>query len=455
VKHSPQGVPGPKPIPVLGNLLDMAADPLRFFAECAATHGPVVKLRLARNRETYLLSRPEHIEFVLGQTQRLFAKGYHHDRILSMVLGNGLVTSEGDFWLRQRRLSQPAFHQHRIEQYAAIMSGYAERMIEPWQDGERRNLHADLMQCTMEIAATTLFDVDLRADYAESGRIGEAMDLLLSEYAKQFTSAARHLLQMLRLPLPSPGDAALKRSVATLDRIIYDIIEDRLKENRDRGDLLSMLLEARDDDGAGMSKEQLRDEVMTLFLAGHETTANALSWTLYLLAKHPEAEAALVAELDRVLDGRPPAFADLPRLEYTNAVVKESMRLYPPVWYISREPLEDVTIGGYTLPAGSEMALSQWVMHRHPDYFEEPDAFRPERWTSAFEKSLPPYVYFPFGAGPRVCIGKSFATMESALLLAAIVRKFRIRLDADHDVRLEASVTLRPKTGIYAFVTKR
>ncbi|PYI53809.1 cytochrome P450 [Paenibacillus flagellatus] len=441
-------VPGPKPIPVLGNLLEMGANPLRFFETCARTYGPVVKLELEKGRDTYLLSRPEHVQFVLTNTQKLFVKGYQRDRILSLVLGNGLVTSEGSFWLRQRRLSQPAFHQHRIEGYAAVMSAYAQRMLAGWRKDEVRDVHADMMRCTMEIVGKTLFDVDLYDPGEGSNEVAESMDRVFREYVKQYASVVRRLLETVPFPLPLPGNARLKRSVEKLDRIVYGIIERRREENRDRGDLLSMLLQARDDDGTGMTGEQLRDEAMTLFLAGHETTANVLSWTLYALARHPAAGEVLAAELDRVLEGREPAFADIPRLPYTQAVIKESMRLYPPVWFISREPVEDVSIDGYRLPAGCEVALSQWVMHRHPDHFADPQSFRPDRWSPSFEKSLPAYVYFPFGAGPRVCIGSGFAMTEATLLLASIAQTYRFEPADGREAVLEPSITLRPRYGI-------
>ncbi|AEI43754.1 cytochrome P450 [Paenibacillus mucilaginosus] len=450
------GVPGPRPVPLLGNLLSMGAEPHVFFAKCAEQYGPVVRIKIDPRRDTFLITRPQDIQHVLNQTQRYFAKGYHRDPILSRVLGNGLVTSEGSFWLRQRRLSQPAFHHHRIRSYADIMTAYAQRMLAAWEHEESRDIHADMMQCTMEIVAKTLFDVDLHAEDGRSNPVGEALDAVFHEYVKQYTSVMRRLLDLLPVSVPVPGDKKLQESVEQLNRIILDIIDRRQAEGtEDRGDLLSMLLLARDEDGTGMTREQLRDEIMTLFLAGHETTANVLSWTLYLLAREPEAEGKLLKELDRVLGGQPPAFEHIPLLTYTQSVVKESMRLYPPVWLISREPIEDVEIGGYTLPAGCEISVCQWVMHRLPEYFEEPERFQPERWTPEFEKSLPAGVYIPFGAGPRVCIGNQFAMMEAVLLLASIGQRFRLTLEPGHKVLLEPSITLRPQTGIRVRVWKR
>ncbi|MFC4099354.1 cytochrome P450 [Paenibacillus xanthanilyticus] len=442
-------VPGPRQIPFVGNLLAVGSKPHEFFRTCAEKYGPIVRMRLEQHREIYLLSRPEDIKYVLTNSQRLFAKGYHRDRILSMVLGNGLLTSEADFWLRQRRLVQPAFHKHRIESYADTMTAYTGRLLEEWRDDQELDIHKEMMRVTMEIVAKTLFDIDLKEPrYQGSDQVGDALDQVLRGYVEQFTSVARMLLESLPIAIPLPGSKRLKDSVDRLDRLIYDIIEERSGEDRDRGDLLSMLIAAQDDDGSRMTPKQLRDEVMTLFLAGHETTANVMSWTFYLLAQHEDAARRLAAELDEKLQGRVPALSDLANLPYTRAVINESMRLYPPAWFISREPIEDVWIDGYCLPAGCEVAMSQWIMHRDAAHFPQPDRFLPERWSPEYEKSLPAYVYFPFGAGPRVCIGNSFAMMEASLILASIAQRFEFELDPEHAVIPEPSITLRPKNGI-------
>ncbi|PZD96995.1 cytochrome P450 [Paenibacillus sambharensis] len=448
-------VPGPRPIPILGNFLDLGSNPLKFFSTCTDKYGPVIKLTLEKDRDMYILSRPEDIRYVLVNTQKQFKKGYQRDPILKLVLGNGLITSEGEFWLRQRRLTQPAFHQHRINSYAEAMTHSASRMLEGWRDGEIRDIHQDMMQCTMEIVARTLFNVDLTAS-EDAKTVGRALDQVLHQYVKQSTSVSRRLLEMLPVQLPLRGHSELKQSVEELDRIIYTIIDQRRQqENQDHGDLLSMLLLARDDDGSGMTDEQLRDEVMSLFLAGHETTANALSWSLYALGQHPAAYQKLTDELDEVLNGRLPGLQDIPSLVYTQSIIKESMRLYPPVWMISREALTDVELEGYTLPAGCEVALSQWIMHRHPGYYAEPESFHPDRWTSEFESNLPSYAYFPFGAGPRVCIGSNFAMMEAVLLLAAVAQSYKLELLPEHTVVLEPSITLRPRDGMKVRLSAR
>lgn len=449
-------VPGPKEVPLLGNLMEMGSKPHEFFAQCAKKYGRVVRIRLEKDRDTYLLNHPEDIQFVLSNTQKLFVKGYSRDRILSLVLGNGLLTSEGDFWLRQRRMSQPAFHKHRIEGYAETMAQYARSMLEEWEDGGTLDVHEEMMRCTMNIVAKTLFDIELdESKYTGANDVGKALDQVLREYVNQYTSVTRLLLERLPFSVPLPGNKRLQESVARLDRLIYEMIERRKDDRQDRGDLLTMLVSAQDDEGKGMTPEQVRDEAMTLFLAGHETTANVLSWTLFLLARHPDIQGRLAAELGGVLRGKTPGIADMPQLPYTRAVINESMRLYPPAWYISREPVEDVTIGGYRLPAGCEVAMSQWVMHRSADYFPDPDAYVPERWSAGFEKSLPDYVYFPFGAGPRVCIGNNFALMEATLVLASTVQAFVVELDPAHEVVPEPSITLRPQNGIRVRVRRR
>lgn len=440
-------IKGPRPKPWLGNVADFGRDPLGFITAAVRDYGPIVRLQIEPHRDTYLLNDPALIEQVLVSTNRTFAKGYQRDPIMHRVLGNGLVTSEGSFWLRQRRLMQPAFHRQRIAGYATVMVEFTERMIATWRAGEVRDLHANLMQLTMEIIAKTIYDVDLHHG-AEAATVGHAMTTVLEEYNRQMTSVYRAVLSRLPIRLPVPGEQRLHRAVAQLDQLIYRLIQERRGDKKERDDLLTLLLAARDEDGSEMTDTQLRDEVLTLFLAGHETTANALSWAWYLLGSHPAMAARLRDELVTVLAGRAPTLADIPHLTYTNQVIKEVMRLYPPVWWISRETIEDWSVGEHVLPAGAEVGLSQWVMHRSPDIYEEPDAFRPERWTEAFERSLPKYAYFPFGGGPRLCIGNSFALMEAALLLATIAQQFDLKLVPGHPVVPEPSITLRPKHGL-------
>ncbi|MGB3683626.1 MAG: cytochrome P450 [Rubrobacteraceae bacterium] len=431
--------PGPKGRPLVGNLLDYSRDPLEFLTRCAREYGGVVRLNFP-GPPAYLLSNPEHIEQVLVGNNRNFIK----DRVTRgelSILGDGLLTSDGDFWRRQRRLAQPAFHRERIENYAGTMVAYTERMLEGWRDGEQKDIHRDMMRLTLEIVAKTLVDTDIAG---EAEDVGDALGAVMAHFSDQGSGV---FLRMLPDSVPTPSNLRYRRAQRRLEEFIYGIIDERRRSGRDTGDLLSMLLHARDEDGGRMSDEQLRDEVMTVIMAGHETTAIALSWTWRLLALHPEVEKKLHSELDERL-GDAPTVDDLPHLPYSSAVLKESLRLYPPAWAIGREAVEDCEIGGYHVPAKTQLFISQYVVHHDPRFFDNPDVFDPNRWTDGLEKRLPKYAYFPFGGGPRLCIGQSFARMEAALLLATIARKFRVRLSAGERATPQPSITLRPKNGI-------
>ena len=396
----------------------------------------------------YLLSNPEHIEEVLVGNNRNFIK----DRVTRgelSILGDGLLTSDGAFWRRQRRLAQPAFHRKRIDNYAATMVAYTGRMLEGWRDGEERDVHHDMMRLTLEIVAKTLVDADI-ADEAEN--VGEALGAVMAHFSDQGNGV---FLRMLPDSVPTPSNLRYRRARRRLEAFIYGIIDVRRRSGRDTGDLLSMLLHATDEDGARMSDKQLRDEIMTVIMAGHETTAIALSWTWRLLALHPEVEKKLHTELEAALGGDTPTVEDLSHLPYINAVLKESMRLFPPAWAIGREAIEDCEIGGYHVPVKTQLFISQYVVHHDPRLFEDPDTFDPDRWTDGLEKRLPKYAYFPFGGGPRLCIGQSFAKMEAALLLATIAQKFRMKLSGDQRANPQPSITLRPKNGVRVKLEER
>jgi cytochrome P450 len=393
------------------------------------------------------LNHPDLIEQVLVTANRSLKKNFFALRHLHPVLGNGLITSEGDFWLRQRRLAQPAFHRDCIAAYGASMVAYAERMLANWRDGETRDVHADMMRLTLEIAAKTLFDADVGGVAQE---VGAAFTVVQDVFNSRFES-----LMPLPVWIPTPGNVRLRQSVRHLDHIIYNIIQQRRASGDDRGDLLSRMLHARDEDGSQMTDRQLRDETMTLFLAGHETTAIALSWTWFLLAQHPDVEAKLADELRAVLGGRMPTVTDLPRLRYAEMVVLESMRLYPPAYAVGRETVEGFELGGYRLPAGTALLTVQWVVHRDPRYYVEPDVFNPDRWADGLAKRLPRYAYFPFSGGPRVCMGSSFAMMEAVLVLATVAQQYRFTLLPGHPVVPKPSITLRPKHGIKMVLRKR
>jgi len=429
--------PGPSPASRSGSFKNYSRDPLGFLPTLAREYGDIVTMRFYKFR-VYYVNHPDYIEEVLVNQARKFIKG----RILRAnrrLFGNGLLTSEGDFWLRQRRLAQPAFHRARIAAYAETMVRFTERMQEGWRDGQKLDIHAEMTRLTLQIVAKTLFDADVDADAQE---VGHALEAIM-EHNSDFR---RLILTPSWLPTLRNIRAAL--GTRRLDKIMYRIIGQRRIAGRDAGDLLSMLLHAQDEDGSRMTDRQLRDEVITLFLAGHETTALTLSWTWWLLAQHPQAEAKLHAELDAVLSGRTPTLENLPKLRYLDHVITESMRLYPPAWGMARLTIEDAEIGGYKIRKGCGVSLSQWVVHRDPRWYESPDEFRPERWEGDLLKRLPRFAYFPFGGGPRQCIGNSFALMEAALILATIAQKFRLRLVPGHTVAPLASITLRPRHGI-------
>ncbi len=436
--------PGPSGLNLYLSLSRAPTDWLGFLARLAKDYGDIAFFRVFHVPVCFI-NRPEYIESVLVSDFRHYFKSKDYVP-LKAVMGQGLVTSEGEFWRRQRQLVQPAFHRGRIGAYGRIMVDYAEKMVATWRDGETRDVHHDMMRLTLDIVAKTLFDADVAA---EAEDIGDAIEKAMNRFAK-----IGWISMFLPRSMEEPARLLFRGTIRRLDDIIYRIIRTRRASGTDRGDLLSMLLQAQAEDGARMTDRQVRDEVMTLFLAGHETTANALAWTWYLLSLHPEAEERLHSELRDVLAGRSPWWEDLQRLRYTQMVVKESLRLFPPVWGIGRETLREIQLGGYGLPAGSNVFISQWVTQRDPRYFDRPDDFLPERWNDGLETRLPKFAYFPFGGGPRVCIGASFANMEAALLLATIAQRFRLTLASGRPVNPYASATLRPEHGIRVTLRK-
>jgi cytochrome P450 len=431
--------PGPRGFSFLWRLLHAPDGWLDFLTQCTQEYGDIVSFRFL-GVPVCLINDPAAVEQVLTTDHQNFTKSLDY-RALSRVLGNGLLTSEGALWKRQRRLVQPAFYRERILSYGGIMTSYATRMLESWQDGEVRDIHRDMMRVTLEITARSLFNVDMAS---EAGTIAKSLTVVMGEMPK--------LTGFAFLPdwLPIPGLDGFRRALADLDRVVYGIIRDRRATGQRRGDLLDMLLEARDENGAGMPDLQLRDEIMTILLAGHETTANTLAWTLYLLAQHPEVQSCLEAEVREVLRGRTPEAAGLHQLQYTQLVLMESQRLYPPAWAIGRKAIRPVEVLGYRLPAGTNVVVSQWVMHRDARYYPDPQRFDPNRWRDEIpgRRSLPKFAYLPFGAGPRVCVGASLALTESALVLATLMQHFRFSLASAEPVEAFPSVTLRPKHGL-------
>jgi cytochrome P450 len=371
-------------------------------------------------------------------------------RLLGQLLGNGLFLSEGEVWLRQRRLVQPAFHRQRVAAYGEVMTAYTVRRLADWKDGDVRDVHAEMMALTQAIVAKTLFDADV-AD--ESYAIGQASNMLMEYFGARLGSV---VLQLLPNWLPTPANLRTRRAIRRLDEVVYRMIAARRQSDEDRGDLLSILLHAQDaDDGSRMTNQQVRDEVMTLFMAGHETTAVALSWTWYLLARHPDVDARLAEELRTVMGDRAPAASDLPELRYTEMVVNESMRLYPPAYALGRQAARPTEVAGHAVAPGAIVILPTWVVHRDRRWFEEPEAFRPERWADDLAHRLPRFAYFPFGGGPRQCIGHGFAMMEAILLLATIAERFRLTLEPGQHVTPTPYVTVRPEPGLRMRLARR
>ena len=405
----------------------------------AREYGDVVALRVP-GQPTYLISHPDLIREILVTRADCFIKS----RVLQrskLLLGEGLLTSEGDVHRRQRRLMQPVFHHKRIAQYAEVMTVYTERLGARWNEGETVDMAQAMMTLTLEIVGRTLFDAEVGD---EASTVGKAMTTLIQQFPLLVIPFGDVVARLLVKPARD-----FQSAKATLDHIIFEMIAERRRHpNPERNDLLSLLLAAQDEDGSGMSDAQLRDECLTIFLAGHETTANALTWTWFLLSQHPRAEARFHAELNSVLGGRAPTAADVERLPYTRAVLSEALRLYPPAWIMGRQAREPIELGGYTLPAGATLIFSQWAVQRDPRWWPDPLRFDPARWTTDTTTARPRFAYFPFGGGPRVCIGEPFAWMEGILVLAALGQRWWMRLAPGQRVELNPGITLRPKQGM-------
>jgi cytochrome P450 len=438
--------PGPKGLPFLGIVLELRKDPLATLQRAAREFGDVVSMPMfGLNR--ILVNRPEFIQQMLILDQGKLHKSTLTKMAVSPLLGEGLLVSEGDFWRRQRRLAQPAFHRARVNEYSPVMVECGLEQAKQWRAGETRNIAEEMMKISLEVAVRTLFGTTM---VGVSDHIGRAMAFLM-----------RHYLTRARMPWripeswPTPANRRAQKEREYMDSLVFRIIAQRKNDSQKRNDLLALLMAAMHDDGSQMTERQLRDETMTLFLAGHETTALTLAWTWYLLSENQAAEARLHQELHDVLSGRAAELADLERLPYLHAVILESLRLYPPAFMLARTSLDKTNFGGYEIPAGSTLIASQWVMHRDGRFFEQPDRFMPERWLGGLEQRLPAGAYFPFGDGPRRCIGQGFAMLEAALVIAALAQKFRFRLTPGFPIETEPLVTLRAKHGISMRIERR
>jgi cytochrome P450 len=455
VTTEPLKVPGPSGAPLLGNSRALLKDNLGFVIKMAREYGDVVRYKMGP-MPVYQVNHPDGVQHILQDNNRNYGKDTLNLPFVTMLLGNGLVTSDGDLWLRQRRLMQPAFHHRHVAALVEQMSQATLEMLAGWQpeaaSGEPLDIAEEMMSLTLNIVNQALFTSQV-SDETEA--IRDAMAFLAEDMAFRFQ------LPFYPPPfVPTLRNRRFKKALATLDQTIQGIIDGR-REILAAGeagpqDLLGQLMEARDEEtGEGMDDRQLRDEVITMFIAGHETTALALSWAWYLLATHPEAERKLHDELSLVLDDRVPTAADLPALPYTRMVIDETVRLYPPAWISNRQSINEDVVCGYRIPAKSFVAFSPYVTHRNPELWPDPERFDPERFANGQGKERPRYAYFPFGGGPRQCIGKGFALVEAQLILATVAQRYRLRLAPGHEVRPTALMTLRPKGGLPMTLERR
>jgi cytochrome P450 len=434
--------PGPKGNFFVGNLREMFRDPLTFLDECAGKYGDVIQMRIGATM-AFLINEPDLIEEVLLTNNRNFTKL----RLGTVeVFGDGLLVSQGDIWLRDKRMMNPAFHKERISAYAKIVTESVNEECIAWKNGEERDIHFDMSALTLKIIAKSLFSTDLLRE--EQNEIIHIFNALLM----RSTIGLRLFPQTTKLPLPA--NIRFRRNLHRLNEIVYHMIEARKKNRAGFDDLLSLLLDGAENDPT-ISDKQLRDEVVTMLSTGYETSSTTLAWIFYLLSQHPEAEEKLAQELDSVLKGCEPSFDDIHRLPYTSWVVKEALRVYPTGWILGRKAISDCMIGGYHVPAKAMILMSQWTMHRDARWFDQPLAFNPDRWNDGLEKRIPKFAYFPFGGGPRKCIGDTFAIMETTLILAMISSRMKLQTVAGHPVVSHALLTLRPKFGMRMEVNAR
>ena len=439
--------PGPRGLPLIGEARNFARDPLAFLTGVADRYGDISNFRLG-SLDVFFVRHPDYVREVLITQRASFTMTSLRAKI-NAVVGEGLFTSRGELHARQQRLMLPVFRKSRIEAYAGQMAELSRRSRDQWQSGTTIDIADEMMRLTMLIAAQALFEQDIGSDtQAVSRNIGIVLEF--------FTRLSSPFLKFF-LVLPLPSSLRFKKAVRDLDAVIYRMIEQRRGAATSGKDLLSLLMQARDDEtNVQMTQKQLRDEVLTLLIAGHETTANVLAWTFYLLAQRPDAERQMHDEAKAVLGGRPSfTAADLDRLTYTRMVMQEGLRLYPPGWFIGRQAQADVQLGGYTVPKGAMVLMSQYVTHRDARFFEEPERFKPERWDGDLQDRLPRGAYFPFSAGDRHCIGEGFAWQEALLILATLAERWKFELVPGQNIRPRPSVTLRPDRPIKMIVRPR
>jgi len=443
--HEIKTPPGPRGHIFIGNLPEFRRDPLQFLMNLSRQYGDVARFRVGP-WSYCLISHPDHVKHVLQDHNHNYCKG-RIARILDSITGQSVLVSEGDVWRRQRRLTQPAFHRQRIAALASVMTETTASLLAQWQTYVDRTQPFDIWQemqkFALGIVSRTLFNTNLTG---ASDEIEWAATIMVKYLNYRFTHPFT-----LPLSIPTPRHRQFQQAVRQVDAVVYHIINERRRTGQEANDLLSLLMQARDEEtGEGMSDQQLRSEVLTFLFAGYETTASALMWTWYLLAQYPQVEKRLRAELTTVLNGRMPAFADLPQLSYTRMVLEESMRVYPPGWGFERKAISDDEIGGYHVPAGSLLLLCPYITHRRLDLWQNPEAFDPERFTPERSLGRPRYAYFPFGGGPRQCIGNEFAMMECQLIVAMTMQRYQLRLVPDHPVEPDAmAATLRARHGIH------
>lgn len=415
-------------------------DQIGWMMGMTEEYGDILLVELL-GQKVLLVSNPDYFQEILVTKAKSFQKGMDYKdskRGLARFVGNGILVSDGEFWRKQRKLVAPAFHVMRIRDYAETMAQFSEDAVNRWHDNAQLDIADEMMRLTLRIVAQTLFSLDLQGD-ADVETVGSTME----EMNKQSVATS-----FLPTWVPTRSELSSRKALRDMDELVYSIIAERRKDLHDNGDLLSMLLLAEDDEGNRMSDKQVRDEAVTLFLAGHETTANAINWTFWLLAQNPDAEAKLHEELDTVLQGRTPTLEDLKQLPYTEMVIKESMRLMPPVTGVGRETIEDVQIGDVFIPQGTEIGLFFYRIHRDARYWNDPLAFKPERFHPEYGEDYHKYAYLPFGAGMRVCVGFSFAMMEAQLLLATIAQRFSLSLIEGHVVKPVSRITMYPEGGL-------